>query len=507
MCALNTIRKKSDDFLLTVMCAEWKISVKKTNTYFYLMPMLILSLFFFTLTAHAQGILSADFAVSSSCQLTDSKTITLSCTFPENPICDDNMLYVYALSPFVYDIPANAQPIQTLSVSASPVFTFSLYDESGNTRLYQKFAVGVKSNGSIIMISHPQYITNPELLATNTRPRQNRALKSVQGTNFWNVELSRHDYFESSVTTIQLMNSNSDGIYTNPLARSYARATDTHPGLSFYYMPNAAEADGVKALAASCTAYAKDGNVENFILGNEVNVRKWNYMTWTDWDSYVREYSQAFRVAYNAIKSVNANAHVFVCIDLSWDRNRPTSHSEYYEYMDAKDFLTSFNNKIRQEGNIDWSIAHHPYPAPLTCSLFWNDSVGGDVPYCHAQVKSNKLVTFENLSVLTDFMQTPDMLSPTGNVRHLILSEIGLTNAQGEEVQAAALCASYVAAEQNPYVEEIIYLLSDCEAGVNTTLSGKSLDMFQKMDSAEANTYREWAKAFIGIQDWSQVLR
>ena len=64
------------------------------------------------------------------------------------------------------------------------------------------------------------------------------------------------------------------------------------------------------------TANSKGG--ENWIIGNEVNVRTWNYMAWTDWENYIREYAQAFRVAYNAIMSTNANARVYVCIDQYW---------------------------------------------------------------------------------------------------------------------------------------------------------------------------------------------
>lgn len=452
--------------------------------------------------------LDANFALNANCKLSDKETITLFATFPYIPACDDNTLYVYALYPFMYDITENAELVCQIPANTSAICSFPLRENNQNMRLYQKYAVGVKINGIINMITYPQYITNPELLASNTRPRKNRKLKSVQGTDFWNVEVSKFDFFEDTVTTIQLMNSNSDGIYTNPLARTSARLNDSHPASEhFYYMPNAADEEGVKNLAESCVRYAYVPNVENYILGNEVNVRKWNYMSFTSWEEYIREYVQAFRVTYNAIKSVNANAHVFTCVDLSWDRNLQMYHPEYYEFIDAKDFLITFNNMIMQEGNIDWSLSQHPYPAPLDCSLFWNDTVGRDVPYCHDLVRADKILTFENLSVLTDFLQNPKMLSPTGNVRHLILSEIGLTNEQGDEVQAAAICASYIAAEQNPYVEEITYLLADCGPGIDTRLSGKSQEMFDNMDEVNAGEYREWAKKYIGIHDWSQVLR
>lgn len=55
-------------------------------------------------------------------------------------------------------------------------------------------------------------------------------------------------------------------------------------------------------------------------------------------------------------------------------------------------------------------------------------------------------------------MQTPAMLAPDGSVRHIILSEIGISNAQGSEIQAAALCASYAAVMDNPFIDEMMYL-------------------------------------------------
>lgn len=80
--------------------------------------------------------------------------------------------------------------------------------------------------------------------------------------------------------------------------------------------------EGVRTLAANMEYYAANSKGgENWIIGNEVNTRTWNYMAWTDWDTYIKEYTQAFRVMYNAIMSTNANARVYVCLDQIWDRN------------------------------------------------------------------------------------------------------------------------------------------------------------------------------------------
>ena len=67
--------------------------------------------------------------------------------------------------------------------------------------------------------------------------------------------------------------------------------------------------------------------------------------------------------------------------------------------------------------------------------------------------------------------------------------------------------ASYVAAKSNPYVEEIIYLLSYSEPQVDTRLSGQSQLVFNSLGTAQEAAYDAWAKAFIGISDWSQVIK
>lgn len=461
----------------------------------------------FVINVHAESMYNSNFAQSAICKFISKGTINLSVNLPSVPASDDNKIYLYELSAFEYDIPQDRSPIMSVDAAEHISIDFPYAKESGLNRLYCKFAVGIKENGQQVMISKPQYISNPEYIATRTHPRKNRGLKSVQGVDFWNVEVSTTNIYPDTVSTVQFMNSQKDGIYTNPLARSSAKMRDTHPAsATYYYMPNASENEGIQAMVNNLQFYASDGKLDNFIVGNEVNVRQWNYLSWVDWERYIREYVQVFRVSYNAVKSVNANARVYTCIDICWDRNLPPSHREYYQFIDAKDFLIIFNYMIREEGNIDWSLAQHPYPYPLTCAKFWDNYAMADAAYGHNQVASNKIITFENLSVLTNFMQSPEMLNPSGEVRKISLTEIGITNAQGIDVQAAALCASFVAAERNPYIDEIIYLQDYCGANLNTKLAGKSQEMYINMDGNQAQEYRNWALSYIGIDDWGQIL-
>ena len=454
---------------------------------------------------NAAKALNQAFAVAAQSILLDKKTISYTATLPEIPVSDDGIVYLYEMQPFEYAVAPTAVPAASAPASLTPAFTVP-YTE---TRLYTKLGLAVKSGGQNVLIANPQYIANPELLAAHTKARQVRALKSEQGKEFCNLYLTENTagVMAGRYTTAQVMNTGSNQAITNPYSRAALMPTDPRPVTPRHYMLNASEPAGINAIASELSKVAANSTIENFIIGNEVNVRTWNYMIWTDWDSYIREYAQAFRVAYNAVKSQNANAHVFICIDQNWDRNRPVGHAEYYEFIDGKDFLAKFNALIASEGNIDWGVAQHPYPVPLTYAKFWDMSGCPSGSYMAAQVSSGKMMTFQNLTLLTNALQSPEMLSPSGAVRHVILSEIGLTNAQGTEVQAAALYASYVAAKSNPFVEEIIYLLSFSEPQVDTRLSGQSQLVYDSLGTANEAVYDAWAKAYIGISDWSQVIR
>lgn len=446
---------------------------------------------------------------SGSCVISAGDTVTFTGNMSSLPSSEDGMVYLFELATYEYGIPAERTAVASLPLSQNPTFTIPFTGGDFGTRLYSKFVMSVRQNGTYVMLGEPQYITNPEALAKYTKPKGNHARKELQGNQFLNLFMTGNPTYPAGgylPRTVQLMNTGSNQTITNPYGRADMVATDSHPMTPSFYMLNANDPVGVAAIAKEAAFYAANSSAENYIVGNEVNVRFWNYMTWVDWDTYVRQYMQSFRIIYNAIKSQNANAEVFICLDCQWDRNRPKSHPEYYEYMDGKDFMATFNNMIRAGGNIDWSVANHPHTCPLTYAKFWDMSGQPDGGYYASMISGNKMVSFQNLSVITNYMQSPELLAPDGSVRKFIISELGLTNAQGEEVQAAALAASYAAVERNPYVQEVIYANYTAPT-VDYAFSGKALDVFMNMDGANHDAYMDWAKAYIGISDWGQVLR
>lgn len=442
------------------------------------------------------------------CQLIDQKTIRYKADLNVAPPSDDGMLYLFELKTYQYEIPAESLPVASTPITTDVTLKFELGSTSAMGRLYSKYALATRQGGKLVMLGNPQYISNPEMLAKKT-VRKDRDRKTTQDQWCTNVSLTGTGVGSVPVShvqhTMQVLVKEGT-VVTHPSVSDGTK--DAHTWEHSFYMMNAANDAGIQGLVADLTNYAANSGAQDFIIGNEVNQRKWNYMAWTDWDSFVREYMQVFRVCYTAIKSQNAAANVYLSIDQCWDRNRPTSHAEYYSYIDAKDFLIKFNSMINAGGNINWNVACHPYTVPLTYSKFW-DLSGCDVEtpaYCRSQVADGHMMTFQNISLLTDLLSTTDFQDQSGHVRDIIINEIGIDATHGEDNQIAALCAAFKAFERHPQITQFIYL-NNLGDGVDSRLSERGWEVFNALGTPAEDQYMDWAKKHIGITEWSEVLK
>ncbi len=207
-----------------------------------------------------------------------------------------------------------------------------------------------------------------------------------------------------------------------------------------YYQFNTLDEAGIKRTMEVANAYAREfkDTVSNWVIGNEINNRQvYNYMPGTDINSYNKAYADAFRIFYNAIKAQNPEARVFIPFDYNWTQGNGLIYP-------TLNMLPTLNNYL---ADTDYGIAWHPYPQDLANADFLNSSpLAVDRP-------NSPIVNMKNLHVLTDYLQQQNMLSPTGQVRHVILSEEGFSSARGEDVQAVAIQQAYELAKANPYVE------------------------------------------------------
>lgn len=504
--------------------------------------------------------------VESCLVLPDSKQFGVKAYVEMLPASDDDYYYLFNLATYQDAISEGAEPIAQIEKEKEFMLRADINESQANSRLYDKFVVAIKEEGQYVALSTPVYITNPEALAGYTAAYpQTTSIKGLLvdplkiatseldelGVKHavYNIPLDRilgpttngyfpsisytyngktytlngaiideYDYVFRTLTqkgiviSAVLLNSKSAHYpeLIHPLSRS---------GSGYYYAFNASHESGCDALEAVAAFLAEryrdstHGVVMNWIVGNEVNVRSsWNYMQYVDLETYAQEYARAFRVFYNAIKSMNANARVYISLDQQWNRNRKSQ-----EAYDARDLLDEFNAFLKEEGNIDWGVAYHPYSVPLTWPKFW--SLQTDF-YRSLVVDSpdTSMVTMSNIHVVTDYLQRSEFLTSSGEVRSVILSELGYTSSYGEDVQAAAIAYTYLIASNNQHIDALV--LSRQTDAASEIAEGLALgichtngqrkyayEVFKYMDTEYSAQYTEFAKAHIGIQSWDQVIK
>lgn len=505
-----------------------------------------------------------DYVRVDSCEiLPGTGRFQLKAQVEEKPVSDDDFFYLIEMKMYENELDPERDYLAAAKKDREFTLEAGVNENRANSRLYSKFVVAVKLDGAFVALCEPQYICNPEALAAYDDafpktssikgilvdpmklggselddlgvkhaayniPVSNILGKTTNGAYptiyydyngktyaFNGQRISEYDYVFRTLTqkniviTAILLNNKSGAQpqLIHPLSRN---------GSGHYYAFNTAEEDGIQTMAAVGSFLAQryrdreHGTVMNWIVGNEVNVRSdWNYMQYVDLDTYAEEYAKAVRVFYNSIKSMNANARIYVSMDQQWDRNLESNGS-----YDVKDLLASFNQIVSREGNIDWGLAHHPYAYPLNNTTFWNSS--SKIDSLITDSENTSIVTMQNIQVVTDYMQREEMLTAKGEVRPIILSELGYSSAKGETNQAAAFAYAYYAAESNPYIDAMILsrqtdASEEVAQGLSLGLSFQGgrhkfiYEVFKNIDQPGSEGVTEFAKTIIGIQNWSEV--
>lgn len=138
----------------------------------------------------------------------------------------------------------------------------------------------------------------------------------------------------------------------------------------------------------------KENLVCGWILGNEVNSACiWNYGGNKSLNTYMKNYARAFRICYNAVRSVSKNAKVYISLDNNWNRDVDGSGNRYFT---SKAVVDKFYEKLKEQGKIDFQIAFHAYPQGMSDPVFWDDSWA-------TNSTSAKIINFKNLNVLTKY--------------------------------------------------------------------------------------------------------
>ena len=488
---------------------------------------------------------------------------------PETEVPDDGYYYLFELQPYETRIGSRTDYAAWCDKTEKLKFSLPFSGGDSDPRLYSRFVVALKIGDTYQAISAPIYVTNPGDVASFTEEYPEAMSKKgllieldmlgdamELGVKHTTINIPYHhiiggnlkyryngkDYYfnEELIASYDKMISsfsNKGIIVTAILLNGW---NDAHPELheaglaksssAFYYGFNVSTPEGYETTRALFSFMAerysgadyKHGRVSNWIVGNEVNNNKnWNYVGPMDLASYTKLYEKNFRVAYTAIKSRSKNARVFFSTDYEWKKQNTN-----LQYA-AKDFIDLFNAGISAEGNIEWGLAYHPYPYPMTEPEFWDDDQTGMVN----ETFESPVINFKNLHVLTDYFQQAHMRTAGGQVRHIILSEEGFTSdsiSRGKvyDIQAAAFAYAYYLVDNNPYIDAFILnrqvdaiteVETSCAFGLWTVdmsrpdkviavMPKNIYQVFKHIDTRKSLRYSEFAKSIVGISDWSEVI-
>ena len=241
----------------------------------------------------------------------------------------------------------------------------------------------------------------------------------------------------------------------------------------------------VRSYAKQVASYYSD-SVSNWVIGNEVNdAVAWDFNGITDINAHADTYAEAFRIFYEEIRAVNPEARIFIPFDMRWKATDGVPGRYTVEQ-----YLPMLNERLR---DLDYGIAWHAYPAQYTIRPEFKDDIGAT-----DDINTTMLINLDNISLLTDYLQRPEMLSPAGTVRHLILSEQGFTSAceNGEARQAQAISDAFAVAKANPYIEGF-YLARQIDAASQVAI-GCAFGLRYRDENAGADEYPAAKK-----QSWS----
>ena len=482
----------------------------------------------------------------------------------------DGEFWLLELAPYEDSI-ANHKYIAHVDKGNNVEFTIPYDKGDGTNRLYNRFLACVWTGKTYKIVSDTIYVTNPEAVAAYKdafkAPLTKKGLlvelpyvsdafslgvhnviinipfDSIIGEGIDYTYEGETYHFDSNViaaydkaiSTYSNKSMNVTAVLlnrkTDKAAELIAPGTVDVSGINYYNF-NAKTEKGYKYLSAIASFLASRytgknadiGQIQNWIVGNEINNQHWNYVGSSDIEAYVAEYERGFRVIYNAIKSQQANTRVYFSLDNNWNQG----NDDKLIYT-AKATLDAVASTITKHGNIDWGLAYHAYPVPSVEPEFWDDSETGQVT---DNVSTTKVINFANLSLLTDYMKQSKLLDRSGNVRHIILSEVGFSSqspSRGKvwKEQAAAFAYAYYIADSNPYIDAFILTrqvdspsetASSLALGIWTTEDKEGAtprpytpkyiwDVFKHIDDYKTSLqYTEFAKQIIGISKWSDVI-
>lgn len=249
--------------------------------------------------------------------------------------------------------------------------------------------------------------------------------------------------------------------------------------------------------------YSKsDCHVDNWILGNEVNMpNTYNYTGTLDLTTNTYNYAGTMNILSTALQTYNPNARAYISLDHSW------THNDEGRGIAGKSYLVSFGQMMQAiNPNAKWNVAYHLYTPIMTSSRMWLKKYRRYTP----DNENAQFISAVNLDVLTNFV-----MNHYGMNTRVILSEQGFDCKEGTQYQAAALAYTFYAAEFNNMVDAVIFrsYQTDPNDGIfdlglkdSNGNPREAYDVFKYMDTPNGNSYTDRYLPVIGVQNWTDLV-
>lgn len=286
---------------------------------------------------------------------------------------------------------------------------------------------------------------------------------------------------------------------------------------AIYAMPDVASPQGVRAYQAAldflANRYSRPdnpfGRIHHWIMHNEVDMG----VQWTNAGprgplSYMDLYHKSMRIAHLTARKYDPHAKAFISLTHFWNF---TPHLERgYRPKHLLETLLAYG---RAEGDFDWALAHHPYPASLLEPKTWLDrrvDFTFDTP----------LITFRNIEVLDAWVRRPEV-QHDGRPRTVWLSEQGLNSRdysqQSLTEQAAGMAYAWKKIQPLDTIEAFCYhnwidnaheggLLLGLRKLPEESMEPKPIwHLYKALGTPEEDAACDFAKPLINIDTWDAV--
>ncbi len=396
----------------------------------------------------------------------DKQTVELKATFDavyaENH--SNETLYVIALPSSDPDTAkVHAEVLGEVKVKGSVKFEFALMDESGFSRLQKAFAIAEKTSTGYVAITNAMYVQNPEIMADkSSSPVTPTDIKGLSTSDLYDAKLTgaSHTVIEINMKEMMLDGYQLGAVKYNRYGVSYffsglaverldeAVKTANELGIKVYIKTEnrsilesifgtrgvvdvtdkeeALRTDAFYAFLAD--RYSGEyGQVSDYIIGEVANEIVSPFKS-AESEEYEAAYFAWLRTAHIALKSVDANARVYVPTTNVW-RNGKGS------VIAAKTFLSHLAENTKAGGDYNWALAldlgrGDDLPALLSTDSYDYSNIGID-----------------NLGEITDFFNSAAMRFGSEK-RDFIIDALTLPTSISERNRATYyICAYYKACE------------------------------------------------------------